>query len=295
MSHDAAQSRLFNKTEIFIKGLVLKDVDLGAVASVVAHELGIARDKVLVIDARDDLISLDVLQQSIETQKIVGREPELLEALGQVPGLSLTEDACIHSQGVLGMLGVQGVSARQLASKVAATESMIERMVANRCLVFPTGNEIIESKITDTNTPFLVDAMHGAGFTAQAGEVLPDDEDVLVGKLLEAASMGFGVVLSTGGTGAEKKDCMVEAIQKIDPDAAASYIVHFTKGQGRHHKDGVRIAVGQVDRTIFVALPGPHSEVAQATPTLLEGLERRWSKKELADALAALLRGNYIH
>ena len=295
MSHDAAQSRLFNKTEIFIKGLVLEDVDLGAVASVVAGQLGIGQDKVLVIDARDDLISLDVLQQEIETRRIVGLERDMLEALAQVPGLSLTENACIHSQGVLGMLGVQGVSARKLASKMAETESMIERMVAKRCLVFPTGNEIIENKIADTNTPFLVDAMRGAGFTAQAGEVLPDDEDVLVGKLLEAASLGFGVVLSTGGTGAEKKDCMVEAIQKIDPDAAVSYIVHFTKGQGRHHKDGVRIALGQVDRTIFVALPGPHSEVAQATPTLLEGLERRWSKKELADALAALLRQNYIH
>ncbi len=295
MSHQVAQSRLFNKTEIFIKGLVLEDVDLGAVASVVAHQLGIGQDKVLVIDARDDLISLDVLQQEIETRRIVGRESELLQALAQVPGLSLTEDACIHSQGVLGMLGVKGVSARDLASKMADTESIIERMVARRCLVFPTGNEIIESKISDTNTPFLVEAMRGAGFTAQAGEVLPDDEDVVVGKLLEAASMGFGVVLSSGGTGAEKKDCMVEAIQQIDPAAATSYIAHFTKGQGRHHKDGVRIAVGRVDRTIFVALPGPHSEVAQATPVLLQGLAQGWSKTTFAEALAALLRKNYRH
>ena len=295
MSYDAAHSRLFNKTEIFIKGLILEEVDLGAVASVVAHQLGIEQDKVLVIDARDDLISLDVLQQSIETQKIIGREKQLLRALSQVPGLSLTVDARIQSQGVLGMLGVQGVSAEEVISRMAETESMIERMVAKRCLVFPTGNEIIAGKISDTNTPYLMDVMQGAGFSAQAGEVLPDDEDVLVGKLLEAASLGFGVVLSTGGTGAEKKDCMVEAIQKIDPDAAASYIVHFTKGQGRHHKDGVRIAVGRVDHTTFVALPGPHSEVTQATPTLVQGLERGWSKKELADALAALLRENYRH
>lgn len=295
MTCDAVHSRLFNKTEIFIKGLVLKEVELGAVAATVAEELGLPRDKVLVIDARDDLISLDVLQQEIETRRIVGREKEILEALARVPGLALTSGACIHSQGVLGMLGIQDVSAEEVAVRAAEAGSMITERVAKRCLIFPTGNEIIAGKISDVNTPYLVETMHSAGFDAFAGEVLPDDVDVVVGKLLEAAAQGFGTVLSTGGTGAEKKDCMVEAIQQIDPDAATAYIVHFTKGQGRHHKDGVRIAVGRVELTSFVALPGPHAEVAQVSTTLLEGLAHHWDKWELAEALAALLRQNYRH
>ena len=90
---------------------------------------------------------------------------------------------------------------------------------------------------------------------------------------------GFGLVVThRGAPGAESKDCMVEAIEKLDPQAATAYTAHYTKGQGRHAKDGVRLGVGRVDLTTLVALTGPHQEVVQVTPTLIQGLHEGWSR-----------------
>ena len=66
-------------------------------------------------------------------------------------------------------------------------------------------------------------------------------------------------------------------------------MVKFTKGTGRHVKDGVRIAVGNEGLSTIVSLPGPHDEVELAVPVLLQGLAEAWDKARLADALAAVL------
>jgi hypothetical protein len=116
---------------------------------------------------------------------------------------------------------------------------------------------------------------------------------LISGRLMEAAMQGVGVVITTGGTGAEKKDCMVEAIQKLDPDAAIPYTMHFTKCQGRHHKVGVRIAVGRKDLRTYVALTGPHQEVVQVTETLAQGLANNWTKRKLAHSPPGLVRANF--
>jgi molybdopterin biosynthesis enzyme len=66
--------------------------------------------------------------------------------------------------------------------------------------------------------------------------------------------------------------------------------MRFQQGTGRHVKDGVRIAVGQLDTALIVALPGPNEEVRIALEVLVEGLRAGLGKAELAEALAARLR-----
>lgn len=293
MTDVKARTRLFNKTELFVRGLGLNDVDLGSVSDTVADILGIERNKVLVVDALDDTITLDVLKETLDAKKLIGCERDILQALSLLDGLTVTKNTHIHSEGVLGFIGLEMESKDDFVRTVDETESRIAEKISKRCLVLPTGDEIIAGKITDTNTPFLVDALQAARFSAQPGTALPDDEDVVFGKLLDATMQGFGVVITTGGTGAEKKDCVVEAIQKLDKDAATPYTVHFTKGQGRHHKDGVRIAVGRRDLTTFIALTGPHEEVVQVTRTLIDGLTQNWNKRKLAESLADLIRANF--
>lgn len=293
MTGDKSKTRLFNKTELFIRGLVFKEVHLGSVSDAVADLLGVEREKMLVVDAIGDTITLDVLKETLDANNLISREKEILRALSLIDGVTVTPNTHIHSEGVLGFISLELDSEGEFIRKVDQTESNIAEKISKRCLVFPTGDEIIAGSITDTNTPFLVDALKTAGFYAQSGDALPDDEDVIFGRLMEAAMQGFGVVITTGGTGAEKKDCIVEAIQKLDADAATPYTVHFTKGQGRHHKDGVRIAVGRRDLTTYVALTGPHQEVVQVTETLIEGLTNNWTKRKLAHSLAGLIRANF--
>ena len=58
----------------------------------------------------------------------------------------------------------------------------------------------------------------------------------------------------------------------------------------RHHKEGVRIAVGRVGPTRIVALPGPHDEVQASAEVLVEALRREVPDADLANSLAAALR-----
>ncbi len=289
----ASVTRLFNKTELFVTGLLLKGADLEEAALVVARKLGLEPGKVLVVDARDDLITLDLLEQDLELKNIVSKKKDLLDALSRVDGIKLTESSNIHSEGVLGLIGLDRQQAHGLSEKVVRITGEIASCLARRVLVLPTGDEIIAGRIVDTNTPFLVEELGANGFEVASGEVLPDDRDIIIGRLSEAAMSGYGLVITTGGTGAENKDWVVAALQSLDPDAATPYTVHYTKGQGRHHKDGVRIGVGIMEHTTYVALTGPHREVVQVTPTLISGLGQGWDKWQLAEALAKLLRGNH--
>ncbi len=282
--------QLFSKREVFFRGLRLSGVNLDQVARVVAEELGLAEHEVVVVDARDDLLTLDVLNGEVEIERIAGKGPALLQALSRVPGLTVGPDAEIHSEGVLGLINLASDDAARLPAAVSAMERDIRANLARRAMVLPTGSEIIAGQIADTNTPFLLDLLRSEGFTAEAGPAVADDLDTAIGALTEAAFKGYGLVLTTGGTGAETKDCVIEAIEALDPAAATPFIVRYTRGQGRHHKDGVRLAVGQLELTTYIALTGPHREVRLVAPVLVQGLREGWSKERLSETMADVLR-----
>ncbi len=77
---------------------------------------------------------------------------------------------------------------------------------------------------------------------------------------------------------------------EVDRDAAAPYICHYEGGTGRHVKDGVRIAVGEYNGALIVALPGPNDEVRASLEPLARGLKAGADKAVLAEAIAERLR-----
>jgi molybdopterin biosynthesis enzyme MoaB len=101
---------------------------------------------------------------------------------------------------------------------------------------------------------------------------------------------GYGLVVTTGGVGAEAKDQTIEALLALDPDAATPYTCRFQIGTGRHTKDGVRIGVGEVSETLIVALPGPNDEVKLGLEELIKGLKSHLNKQMLAENIARILR-----
>jgi molybdopterin biosynthesis enzyme len=118
-----------------------------------------------------------------------------------------------------------------------------------------------------------------------------DDVDLIAGAIRTAIGNGYGLVITTGGVGAEAKDCTVEAVQKLDPSAHTPYLCRFEAGHGRHVKDGVRIAVGEYRGSRIVALPGPNDEVSAALAVLRPGLRDGVGSARLADEVAEVLRG----
>ena len=115
----------------------------------------------------------------------------------------------------------------------------------------------------------------------------------ITGYLRQAVSGGgYGLIVTTGGVGAEIKDCTIEALLALDPHAATPYTCRFEIGTGRHAKDGVRIGVAEVSGTLIVALPGPHDEARKGLKVLLEVISRKLDKSKLAEAIAVILRND---
>lgn len=282
---------LLHKTELKIERITLRDANLTELAAVVADTLALEREKVLVIDVRDDTVALDILQERVDAASIVGKQDLLLRRLGALPGVGITADTRCASDGMLGWIAWDDAEGRQALRYSEEIAAKIRRTLSSRAIVFSTGTEVASGQIQDTNTPIVAQRLEAEGYSVTLGATIGDDVDLIFGYLRSAVEDdGYGLVITTGGTGAEDKDWTVEAVQAIDPDAATPYICTYQKGVGRHAKDGVRIAVGQLADSLIVALPGPTEEVRASLDVLIDGLKSGRGKHTLAETIAATLR-----
>lgn len=282
---------LLNKTEIVIEPISLRRANLNSIAAAVADVLNMERSQVLVVDLRGKTLTLDILKKHVDAHDIVGKQAELLHRLAGLPGVEVSEAAAVRSHGMLGWIALDGEEARRCLERSEAMAREIGQRLSRRVVVFSTGTEVADGLIEDTNRPVIEQRMTEAGYEVTQGNTLPDDEALIAAGLRQAIeSGGYGLVITTGGVGAEDKDHTVEAILELDPDAAAPYICRFEKGTGRHEKDGVRIAVGRMDGTLIVALPGPNDEVRAGMDVLAGGMAPDLDKHVLAGEIAGRLR-----
>jgi len=281
---------LLDKTEVWVRGLTLNGADLRMLAASAARALDLNPDLVFVTDARDDHVVFDVLKPRMELASIVGREPELLAAVGEVAGVTVSPAASVHSRGIMGMIGTPAGEVEPVLSRATEIDDRLRSYVSRRVAVLSTGPEVVTGSIKDTNMSVAQEILGRAGFEVTAAGAVADDEDAIVGRVLRLVSEGFGVVISTGGVGAEDKDRTIEALQRCDPDLVTEVLTTYAVGHGRHVKPHVRIGVGEVAWTRLIALPGPTREVEAALPVVARGLERGWADVRLARALGAVLR-----
>jgi molybdenum cofactor synthesis domain-containing protein len=281
---------LLEKTELWIEGVTLQNVRLDDISIQVPEALELALREVMVVDVREDHIVLDVLRPVLKASQIAGKGKEILRRISNIPGVTITPEAAIHSEGALGWVCLEQEDYESALKKAALMGEEIRERVSKRAIVFSTGFEVQEGLIADTNFPLIEERLKREGYSITFGGILPDNKGAIAYRLKKALDEGFGLILTTGGVGAEEKDCTVEALLQVDPVAATPYIVKFEPGTGRHVKEGVRIAVGGVGLSRIIALPGPTREVQVGLDRLLEGLEKGWDEKQIAEHIAAGLR-----
>ena len=280
---------LLEKTELWVNEITLDGTNLTDLANAVAHAMGMQDGEVLVVDVRPRHITFDILARDIPQENILGKETAILDAIRAVPGVTLYPETYLHSNGILGQICAGVENEEAMLQQVAKVTDDLRRNVSHRAIIFPTGFELQQGLIEDTNTPYLKSLLEQEGYKVTVGEIMADDLADIVDKLEDALNRGFGLIITTGGVGAEDKDHSVEGICAIDREAATPYIVKYQKGTGRHVKDGVRIGVGTEGLSMMISLPGPHDEVELAAPVLLTGLREQWSKETLANRLADVL------
>lgn len=282
---------LLNKTELKIAPVLLDNANLTHIAGAVADTLEMEYSEVLVVDYRDGSLVLDILNNCVNAYKIVGKKETLISTLGALPGVTVSDKTEVISNGMLGWIALDENSATEALRNGEKLVSEILGNISKRVIVFSSGAEVAENEIEDTNTPAIKNHFKSEGYKVDCGEILKDDKLFIAAKLREAAELGgYGVIITTGGVGAEDKDHTVEAVKAIDPEAATPYICHFKIGTGRHVKDGVKIAVGDYNGTRIIALPGPNDEVRASLGPIIHGLKAGAEKQDLAEMIAANLR-----
>ncbi len=286
--------RLLEKTELWVGPLSLEGADLGACAAAVARAMGLAADEVMVTDALSDRLTFDVLVPTLQAEQFVSRQDELLTALGAVEGVMLSQETSVHSEGVLGLISLEEEEGRQMLERSEAMGAEMARRIKKRALVLATGPEVIAGEIKDTNSPFLAKALAEQGYQVDLAPPLADDQAAIARAISRGAEEAHGLVVTTGGVGAEGKDQTLEALASLDQEAATPYVLRFKKGHGRHAKDGVRLGAGRLGSCLIVCLPGPHDEVELLWPVLKEGLTRDWEASRLAQSLATALREKFL-
>jgi molybdenum cofactor synthesis domain-containing protein len=278
---------LFEKTEIWIRPIQTHEVNLNLIAEKVAVILNLENKEVMVVDVREDIITLDVLRKTVRAEDIIGKEQALLRGLAEVPGVSITPETTIHSEGILGLIAVEDQKvAKDLLRKMKRMGREISDRIRKRVIIFPSGFEIQKGLIQDTNSPYIKKRLTQEGFKVMIGNALDDDLESIALTLNRALNEGFGLIITTGGVGAEDKDKTIEALLKLDPKASTPYIIRYQKGTGRHEKDGVKIGVAYLKPSFIIALPGPHEEVKIGLEIIVEGLKVGWDKETLALALS---------
>ena len=282
---------LRDKTELTICGISLRNADLARLADAVAATLGIGRGDLLVTDVAGDQVVIDILRRGLDPHALVGKQEELLRRLSEVPGIQCTGETEVTSRGMLSWIALGSDEGEDILRRSERMAGEIRRRLTKTAIVFSTGAEVAGGQVMDTNAPAIRERLQAEGYSVKLGGALKDDETLIAARLRQAADDGYGLVLTTGGVGAEDKDRTIEAVLLADPTAATPHIVKYELGVGRHrHKDSVRIAVGRISGTLIVALPGPHDEVRIAVGALVDGLAAGAGTEALAEGIAAGLR-----
>ncbi len=286
--------KLLEKTELWISPVILEGADLGACAQAVGQALGLKEGEILVTDALDDRLTLDILTPTVQAVQIVARQEAVLNALSKVQGMILSDETTVHSEGILGLISLDEATGEEVLNRSLEMRGELVRRIARRALVIGTGPEVAGGQIKDTNTPYLVQALTEAGYEADAGPVIEDRRKSIAHAFRMAVESAYGLIVTTGGVGAEGKDQTVEALLEVAPNASTPYVLKFRRGQGRHQKDGVRLGVGRWEHALMVCLPGPHDVVRLLWPVLKEGLLANREPEKLAGSLADTLRRKFL-
>lgn len=281
---------LLRKTELRIGKISLKNANLSEIAAAVADVLKIESKDVLVTDVQGDTLTIDILRGTVNAYNIVAKREELFGRLSALPGISINEKTSICSEGMLGWIALNKRKGRLALKRSESISKEILQKLSKRAIVFSTGFEVASGQVKDTNTPAISERLGAEGYSVTVGPTLKDDELLIAASLKQAIEDGYGLIITSGGVGAEGKDHTIEAVLALDSGAANPYICKYQKGTGRHHKDGVRVAVGTISGSLIVALPGPNDEVKLSLDVLIRGLASGSNKHILAEDIADNLR-----
>lgn len=147
----------------------------------------------------------------------------------------------------------------------------------NRAVIIPTGDEILNGIVTDTNSPAIMGLILEAFPQCEVTRVKPvnDTEEKITNKLSECIDKGNELIFLIGGSGGGHryiptlgKDYTHSALVKFLPDAEAREIY------GANGHLWSKLIAAKKGGSIIITVPGPYVEAVAAAGAAIELLER---------------------
>jgi len=121
----------------------------------------------------------------------------------------------------------------------------------------------------------IIEICEKRGFLLSCYEILPDDRDLLVQKLIELSNQKINLILTTGGTGFSERDNTPEATKEVIereipgiPEAMRSFSLQKT-----NRAMLTRGVCGIRKKSIILNLPGSVKAVEECLNFIIEPLE----------------------
>ena len=134
---------LLRKTELKIDKIDLHNANLTDIAATAAKILGLEQNEVLVVDFRDSSLTLDILNTCVNAYNIVGKKQQLLHGLDRLPGVSVSAETSVFSDGMLGWIDMDQGTAVQALRRSELMASEILQNISRRVLVFSTSGQLL--------------------------------------------------------------------------------------------------------------------------------------------------------
>lgn len=149
---------------------------------------------------------------------------------------------------------------------------------ATRVLVITVSDRASSGAREDRSGPLLVDLLRAADYDVTGPRLVSDGVDPVSAGLAQGIEEGFGLIVTSGGTGVSPRDCTPEATRRFVTRELVGVAEHLRREGARHTPLAAlsRGIVGVADATeegrvgtLLVNLPGSTKGVEQSTAALV--------------------------
>ncbi len=135
-----------------------------------------------------------------------------------------------------------------------------------KAAVLVTSDSVSAGKKTDKSGKIIVEEMKRFSVDVKYSEIVPDDRDTILKKILGWTEEGIDLVVTTGGTGLGPRDVTVEAVRElIEKDVPG--IAETMRAYGQRRTPYAMLSRGVIGirgQTLLITLPGSSNGVRES-------------------------------
>jgi len=166
----------------------------------------------------------------------------------------------------------------------------------DKIMIIPTGDEICEGILIDTNSPKIMGRLienYPAAFITRKNPVR-DKKNLIISAINQSVEENYQLILTIGGSGGGGKstdsladDYSHESILKL----ASDYETISIYGYNGHLWS--KIVVASIDKSLIITLPGPQIEALAALDAALYSINKSLTKKEVCKHIVDAVISKY--